>query len=287
MKLLLGTNLFGNNHRQSIAIDSWINVQIHFPDTIQLCNIQLESDPSPTEDSRLETIKISGRSAKDVIPGSTKNMPVLSDLFNNLYTIAKERGNVTHFAYVNSDCCLTNVVAQYLSNTKVSALAVSRVDVADKTHHFHAFKSTLEILRLEPAGYDLFIFSLDWWEKHGSLFGDYILGAPLFDPIYAGIIRLYGGSLYYDPANPMVCHIYHPIVSHNNTPEKAYNETVMKANPFDHLVCNMMFYNLQYNLAKRKPWGAYLQPWGGEQVFEKDFFETFSLVTENQVKYIQ
>ena len=285
-KILIGVNLFGIYHRQDVARESWIHLQKKYPDKIEFNAIQFESENSAPTDYGIPPKFVLERSSKDIVPHGTKELPILKDILDYLYSQVKDDPNYTHFGWINSDIITTSIFVEYFQNHDVRALAASRLDIKEVKNFGQILENGVTPLRFEPAGFDSYIFSKEWWAKYGHLINPYLLGVPEFDPVISGIIAVTGGELYNDPQQPMICHIQHPIKWGSDSPEKDWNINLKKSNPFDHLCFNMMHYHLQHNLCHRKPWGAFMNPEPGEKEFTKDFFDIFSLETSKQIKYI-
>lgn len=290
MKLLLGTNQFGNNSRNYIARESWLHHKTVNPTKLDLCCIQFDTEkpvPDVYQDFKMDAEYNLIRSSKTSIENSTKSLPFFSDILFSIYSKALVNNDITHFGYINSDCIITNNLIEYLDNNKVDALAISRIDIAPANNLLQLKKEGAQIIRNEIAGFDCFIFDKNWFKQRIEIFmTDYLIGVPVFDVITAGLIKLYGGDIYNDSSKPLVCHMIHDIISNIDTVEKEYNVNMMKANPFHHLIMNVMFYHLQYNLCKRTPWTQFLNPKEGEKEFTNNLFETLRLDTENIIKYI-
>jgi len=302
MKLLLGTNLFGNNNRQHIARESWMHIQKAQPDKLDLIAIQFKSEFQNVkekmlndelveyQDYKIPALHILENSSKNIVEGSNRTLPLFYDILEKIFIQAefhKDHENITHFGYINSDCIITDTLIEYLEDKNPHALAISRLEIENTTDILRLKKEGAKVLRNEIAGYDCFIFSKEWFTDNRHLFNaPYLIGVPTFDVVTAGIIKLNGGELYNDSSKPLVCHMMHENVSHDSTVEKDYNENLMKSNKFHHLVMNVMFYHLQYNLCRRTPWGVFLTPKEGENDFTDRFFNIMRLDTDNHINYI-
>lgn len=295
MKLLLGTNLFGNNSRQHIARESWMHLQRKYPELIDLVAIQFANEYPSTDlqsfreyqDYKIPTVYSLHKSSRTHVTGSTKDIPFIKNILNEISVRADMDENITHFAYINSDCILTDNFINYFTTTTVDALSISRLDIHPMDSFAELSSKGVTVLRNEIAGFDCFVFSKEWWNTHGDKFKDMLIGQPLFDVYYTGLMMLFGGTIYNDSSKPLVCHMFHDNISHNDTIEKKYNASLIEHSMFEKLIVNMMHYHLQYNLCKREPWGRFLTPADGEAEFTRNFFETMRLDTENQVKYIR
>jgi hypothetical protein len=285
-KLLLGTNTFGDNIRQTISRDSWIYLKEQNPEVLDLITVQFENEKDQKFD--LPAVFTLTRSSKTEIKSSIKTLPFFWDILYSIYLEAEKREDTTHFGFINSDCILTGAFIQYFQNMKEPALAVSRNDIAETSSFEELKRKGAMTLRCEIAGFDLFIFDKKWFfrQLRSLMRGDYLLGVPVFDVIYAGLIKILGGEIYNDPQKPLICHVYHENSSHNETPEKKHNEAVMKKSLLDHLVMNVMFYHLQYNLCHRSPWGRFIEIPEKEKDYTKRFFDAMRVDIDNHITYI-
>jgi hypothetical protein len=289
MKIVIGTNIFGNYKRQDIARDSWIHLQQKHPEVVfhavQFEHEKQDSNTGLTEyqDFKIDPIFGLTRSAKSFIPDATRELPVLKDILDILYQKYKDDTNVTHIGYVNSDCMITSTLIDHLHSNEVKALAVSRMDIQPVESFKQVRENGVSPTRIEIAGFDSVIFSKRWWEEHNHLINNYIIGQPYYDQVLAGIISVTGGTIYNDSKKPILCHVQHDIKWMDDTPEKRWNDQMLKSNPFDHLCFNIIHFHLQYNLVKRKPFGAFIQPEKDETGFTRAFFDTLSLKTDNKL----
>ena len=297
MKVLIGTNIFGNNPRQDIARESWIHLQTQYPDLLEFVALQF-----PFEDSTLTTcseelveyqdFKISALfdlhiNSRFYMDDSTRDIPSIKDILDILYKKAQTDTTITHIMYINSDCILTKNFIEYIQHNDVTAAAISRLDI-EPVNSFNEIKEKgIGVVRFEPAGFDGFLYKKEWWDTHAHEHPEMFIGQPLFDVLYAGLIMLYGGKLLNDPLKPIICHIFHENVSHRDSPEKRYNEKKVKDSPFNQLVVNMMYFHLQYNLCRRRPWAKFTVVQQGEKEFTENFFEAMRLDTENRIRYIE
>ena len=296
MKILIGTNIFGNNPRQDIARESWMHLQKSNIDTIRLLAVQyykeyhdtrkafLSDEPIEYQDFKIPVTFKLEKSSRYLTGESEKDVPSIKEILDTLYKEIANDKNVTHFAYINSDCILTKNFVEYIQQNEVNAFAASRLDVEPFKHFKDIKDKGINVIRSEPAGFDFFCFSKQWWKEYRHLFPDMLIGQPLFDVLYAGIIMLYGGKILNDPQKPIICHIHHENVSHRDSPEKRYNEKKIKDSPFNQLVVNMMYFHLQYNLCNRREWGRFLTIQPGETQFTENFFNAMRLDTEKVIK---
>lgn len=294
MKILIGTNIFGNNPRQDIARESWMHLQKQYPDLIELVALQFHpgcksslNDDEIIQDYKIPVKFILESNSRYLVGESERDIPSIKGILEKLYTLAKADTTITHIMYINSDCILTKHFIDYIQNNEAPAIAISRLDIGPVDKFKDIKDRGIHVIRSEPAGFDGFLYKKEWWKAHAKLHPDMVIGKPLFDVLYAGIIILYGGKILNDPQKPIICHIHHDNVSHRDSPEKRYNEKKIKDSSFNQLVVNMMYFHLQFNLLKRKPWGKFTVVQQGEKEFTENFFEAMRLDTEKQIKYIE
>lgn len=292
MKILIGTNTFGNYHRQTVAIDSWQYLveqcvtNYDAPYSVSLVDIQFRNEEKTfVKNPFLKTVFPLECSSKDWVDGATKKLPVISDV---IYSIYEEAVDYDYFIYTNSDVIIMPNLLDYILNNQPDAMACSRLDI----QNIDSFQSILDQkvtpVRYEIAGFDTFVFKKSWFEKNKDelLRGVYFIGKPLWDVILAGKIKILGDSnVELGNGYPPYCfHIHHGLDSvTTECPEKSWVEDQMKRLPFDHLVHNMMFYHLKNNLIKREPWGSFMKPQKGEKEFEKSYFDVMNFNTKKSV----
>ena len=203
MKLLLGTNIYGDNIRQDIAQESWMYLEKKFPDTFKPIAIQFKSEDLRLKylndfltysDYKIDVEYVLESSSKDLCL-THKELPITKEVFSNIYRLAKERG-YTHFGYVNSDCILTEAFINHIQNNNITATAFSRFDI-EPVNSFNDLKTNgVKIVRCEIAGFDCFVFSVDWYEKYQDLFKCYFIGITLSLIILAVCLVLSRGLAY-------------------------------------------------------------------------------------------
>lgn len=279
------SNLFGSYSRQDVAVDSWFNLQKKYPNEIEFRAIQFKDDVSQYED-KIKHAYVLSRSSLDFVENGTKKLPFLKDILMEGFYLAEKDESITHIGWINSDIITTTLLVEEMKHNQHTALAMSRLDIEEVINFGDVLKNGIKIIRNEISGFDACIVSKEWWYKNRHLINEYFISQPEFDPILAGIIAITGGTIYNNTKNPLICHAMHPNQWQGDSPEKQWNQNMRKNNPFDHLCFNMMHYHLQKNLCNRRPWGAFKEPQNGELEFTKDFFDIFSLVTENQIKYV-
>jgi hypothetical protein len=276
MKILITTNTFGEYNRQTVGIQSLKKLKEEFPDIVDIINIQFQ-DEAETFVNRYELdVKFDlTRSSLDVVkdPTKEKKLPLVNDLFKISSQYATD-----YFIFTNSDVIINSNLIRYIIKNEPVCFACSRLDI-HPINDISELKEKIQPVRWEIAGFDTFVFKKDWYLQYQHMFNDYLLGRPEFDHVYAGIMKCYGDNTPLGNQYPPFCfHIHHGLDAvMNDNPERRFNVNTLKTNPFDTLVSRLLFYNLKYNLIRRQPWGAFLQPQSDEVQKELDFFKEFNL----------
>lgn len=266
MKIIIGTNTFGNYHRQNVAIDSLVHLKKTFD--LQLFDVQFEGNTQ--HDNRLETLNTLSRSSLDHTTGS-KQLPFVNDIFNVLCD-----QDCDYFIFCNSDVIVNGNLIKHIKEHKPHAMACSRLDIKHIDSFDDVLKKQIKPVRYEIAGFDCFIFSKVWYLEKKQLFRDYLVGQPCWDQVYATIIKLYGGNHSFGNQYPPFCfHIHHePTWQNKSTPEKQFNMT-QKNHHFDSLLCKIFDIYLKSVLIKRQPYGLFLTPVKNETDIEQQFFDNY------------
>lgn len=269
MKIKIITNTFGNYHRQNIAVDSWRLLRNEFPDNIELIDYQFISAPVTNYPDL--TVRAVLSDSKPDIEGATKNLPYMNEIFENAL-----KEDCDYFIITNSDVIIMPSLIRYILDRKPLAQASSRLDIEHIDSINSIINKQVRPVRYEIAGFDTFVFQKEWAEKNAALFETkYLMGKPLYDVVWAGYIKIYGGNEPLGNGFPPFCfHIHHGIGSVTEScPERDWNIGLTKANDRNILVCNAMVFNLLHNLTRRTPAGAFLNQTPEERVIEKAFFE--------------
>ena len=274
MKILLGTNTFGNYKRQDIAVQSWKKLKEIFPDTVELMNIQFEDEMESFNDPYGIPVKyVLKRSSLNLVPNATKKLPLVNDIFAYLCAYSSD-----YFIFTNSDVIINKNLITYIMEKQPECFACSRLDIQE-IDDFSELRTKAVPVRWEIAGFDTFVFKKSWFLENQKLFNDYLLGKPEFDHVYAGIIKCFGDNTPLGNQYPPFCfHIHHGLSSvTTECPEREFNEKTMKTNPLDTFASRVVYFNLKYNLLQRKPWGSFLQYDVQEREREKRIFSAFNV----------
>lgn len=283
MKILIATNTFGVNIRQNIAVESLHHLHKIYPDTVDIIDVQFTNTPYVTY-YNLKVLPLLSTSSRDWC-GGDKELPIFSDIMSILHGYAKENG-YTHWGFVNSDIIVMPNLITHLLEKNVSSMACSRVDIS----YIHSFQQILNKnftgeFRWEPAGFDTWIFNTQLFEQHKEelLKGVMFLGMPEFDVLLTGKMMILDPTCeLHNEYPPKIFHQSHQSTWVNKeSKEKEWNMKQIKNNKFDHLVYNMMYYHLQYNLSLRLPWGKFTNIPNKEKEFTRNYFQSMNLNVEN------
>lgn len=288
MQIAIVTNTFGKYHRQNVACESWIHLKNTFPQNVSLYNLQFEDERDTFTDhyDGVKTIHCLKTSSLSFIKKATKKLPVISEILFEGF----KNANCDYLVYVNSDVILLPRLIEYIINEQPDCMAGPRLDIETVDSFQRVLDGTVKPVRNEIAGYDFFVFKKEWFDEYKKHFiSKFLIGKPLFDVDYAGLMVIFGKKYHIANGYPMMAlHIHHGTDSvTTDCAERDHNMSVHEKNDLFRVANNIMFYNLQHNLCKRKPWGAFLQPLPNEQEFQKTFFDAMNIHTENQIKYVQ
>ena len=280
------TNTYQKYHRQNVAWESWVHLKKTFPEHTDLFNIQFQDEGKTFTDyyDYMTTSFWLDQSSQTLEPNSIKKLPVLYDIIDAGFQLTDSE----YVLYTNSDVILLPRLIECILKEEPDCMAGPRMDI----EHIESFQDVLDEkvvpVRVEIAGYDYFVFKRSWWELNKSYFNHaFVIGKPVFDVDYAGLMVLLGGNYIIANDYPMMAlHIHHGIDAvTTDCPEKTWNESVHNNNPLLRIANNVMFYNLQYNLCKRTPWGVFIKQQPNEQSIQKDFFDSMNIHHVNHIKY--
>jgi hypothetical protein len=285
-RIELVTNTFGKYHRQDIAVDSWRHLKKLFPGNINLNNFQFEDERNTFVD-HYDDVDTSFRlknSSKSLVKGSTKKLPLVSEIIFSGFKYDPD-----YVLFTNSDVILMPHLIEYILKEQPDCMAISRMDIEHIESFDNILRQDVKPVRYEIGGYDVFVMKRGWFQLNKKYFwSNFLLGAPAFDPVFAGLMVMFGDK--FEMGNgfpPYAFHIWHGTASVDTpSPERDYNYKVFNKNPLFKIANNIIFHNIQYNLCKRKPWGRFLIPDEQEQNRQKKFFNEMNLKDMNQIRYI-
>lgn len=287
MQIGIVTNIFGKYHRQDIAIESWIHLKKLFQNDVKIFNLQFKDESSIFENYNedIDTRFVLESSSKDYIENSTKKLPLIYELIEKGF----QESECDYVLYTNSDVILLPRLIEYIKNEKPDCITGPRLDIEDIDSYEKVLKEEVVPVRNEIAGYDFFCFSKEWWKEFKNYFSSkFFIGKPMFDVVYAGLIVMFGKKYLIANNYPMMAlHIHHGTSSvTSDCLERDFNLKEYESNVLFKIADNIMFFNLQYNLCRRTPWGQFIQPQANERQIQKAFFDTMNIHSENKIKYI-
>lgn len=287
MKIDLITNTFGKYHRQDIAVESWRRLKQIYPNNISLNNFQFEDEKDSFMD-HYEGVDTSFRlktSSKDLVKNGTKKLPLISEILFSGF-----KYDADYVVYTNSDVIIMPHLIEYIINEKPDCMAISRLDIEHIDTFDNILNQDIRPIRYEIAGGDVFVLKREWFNKYKKyLWSNFLMGMPYFDNALMGLMVIFGekfklGNSY----PPYAFHIHHGTASVDTPcPERDHNQKIFEKNPMFQIANNIIFHNLQHNLCKRTPWGAFLQPQKDEQKIQEDFFREMNISELNKIRYIE
>jgi hypothetical protein len=281
--ITIATNTFETYHRQDVAVQSWVHLR-NTCENVSLMDIQF-ADESKQYYNQLTTCFYLDRSSKDVEPRSIKKLPILFDILEAAFVLTDD----DYVVYTNSDVILLPRLIEYIQKESPDCMAGPRLDIEDIESFQDVLDNKVKPVRCEIAGYDYFVFERSWWMENKHHFDyPFVIGKPMFDVIYAGLIVMFGKKYRISNNYPMMAlHIHHGLAAvTTDCPERDHNIRIAGSDPILKIADNIMFYNLQHNLCRREPWGAFINPKSDEQVKQKAFFDTMNIHTDNQIRHI-
>lgn len=273
MKIAILFNTFQAYHRQNVAVDSWRHLKKLFPDVVDLYNIQFKDEIGEFQNPYPDiSVKYALSNSQEEIPGATKKLPFMNEMFNTGLDI-----DCDYFIITNSDVIIMpHLIEEIIAKKNIKAKAYSRLDIQEIDSFQRVLEQKVTPVRWEIAGYDSWTFDKKWAEENKKLFQTpYVMGKFLYDVVWAGYIKIYGGNEPLGNGYPPYCfHIWHGISAvTTECPEKDWNHDLTKENDLNTMMCNAMVFNLTENLVRRTPKGAFLVPASNERIMEKQFFD--------------
>tara|TARA_R110000803_G_scaffold30409_1_gene68612 strand:+ start:581 stop:1423 length:843 start_codon:yes stop_codon:yes gene_type:complete len=277
MKIAIAVNTFDTDlNRFKLANQSYERLNMRAD--VDVFDIQKSSVKG-----KFKTIDKLTRVCSDVVPGSTKSLPFVNDLFNITADL-----DYDYFIVTNADVMISPRLIQHIIEKDITALPCSRLDVLPVNN----ISDNMKPVRWEVAGFDTFCFKTDWYKKHSVLFEDFLLGKPAYDQHYAAIMKVFGNNDSFGNKTPAFCLHEHHGISAVTTKDveqkynlKQYNNSEL-AQTYKHIWDNY----LNEVLLERKPWMSFLNEVNNEEVIEEEWYqkEIFKLqdkIKEHKIKY--
>jgi hypothetical protein len=263
-------NSFNPNLNQQIALDSWKHLR-EAGLIKDIYDIQFASDPIINHHD-INTIHSLKRSSLDLCTGGNRNLPVVTDIIQSV----RERCNADdHIIFTNNDIIINSNLIKYINKNNPDAVVCSRMNIQPINSFNDILNKNIVPDKIEIWGYDTFVVRADWWLEHSKYFNDYLLGMPIWDNVFASIIKLFGGNHNIGNTTPPFCfHVTHPTTWQNqsNLPESVYNHTLLNSNKLDRLFMGIIDnWHLNY-IHRRQPAGRFFKTIPQEKVLEQNVF---------------
>lgn len=199
-QILLGTSVFQKYKRQDLCISAFKALSKNISN-VECCLIQHPDDDVLYEDINcFRDLKRNCRSAMH----TTKNIPFVNDIFDCL---SKRCDDI--FVFCNSDIILTPTLIQYINSIEhVEAFGISRTDIAE----IDSINHPARMIRNEPAGFDCWVISKNWWNRYKHKFEDFLIGRPFFDVMYTMLMSINSSNTYVSDRE-IIYHVMHKQVS--------------------------------------------------------------------------
>ena len=128
MKILIGTNTFGNYHRQNVAVDSWKFLKEKFHDQIDIIDIQFADEKNIFKNNYNLDVKFDlTRSSLDILNNAKKKLPFVNDIFDAISNYISS--DEDYFIFTNSDVIINSNLINYINDNKPECFACSRLDI--------------------------------------------------------------------------------------------------------------------------------------------------------------
>ncbi|HEU4455928.1 MAG TPA: hypothetical protein VFR81_22875 [Longimicrobium sp.] len=182
MTLLLGTNAYpaaGDGlRRQTAALEALRGLR-----GVRLANVQWPDEVYAVEGFR--TLAALREDSLTVTGRSGRRKPIVTEIFDALCGAAEAEG-AEWFGYTNSDASPTQTLVDRVLAEPRDGWIVSRMDVDGETG---------AELGVVTPGLDTFVVRAAWWRANRRRFRRYIAGEPVWDNVFAAILRAHGDSL--------------------------------------------------------------------------------------------
>lgn len=201
---------------------------------VEAVNLQFRNGPA-TELAGIETLPVLVQDSIAFAGPGRRSKPITRELFEVLAGLASTRGH-RYFAYINSDVIVRPEAIDAVKREARETLAICRHDV-DSVDDLRDATPLL-------AGIDMFVFSVDWWQRHQRRFRPYIVGDACWDDVYTAVMMCHSDGVILN-RDPLILHERHPTAWNGATPSARYNGflAALDARYFD-LWCTY-FYRLE------------------------------------------
>jgi len=270
-KIAVGTNLFGQNTAQDLALQSLIKCKKRYPDHIDLFNIQFENGKDLTEHPDFKTIHCLKRTSKDVCNG-TRELPIVRDMFDGLADLGYD-----YFCFINSDIMVSQNFFKEIFDNDNEVYIASRLAIEGEIKDLD-FSINLNDPNSSPvrnshyqvSGFDAFTIKTEWWKNNRNLFPEYVYAVVYWDTHYATLL-LKNADTFMQNKTPTLFHIIHEDKSSAQCPEFVYNQNTFNLGHHDDFVLwHEYFFNV---LVRRGERNNFLYPATNEVELQHQYFK--------------
>lgn len=194
-RILIGTNTYNKHERQDLCIESLKRLKDRCSD-VDICLVQDQNDIVHYDD--ITIFKELKRDSSSILD-TNKKLPFVNDIFDVLAENAQD-----YFVFCNSDIILSQQLINYIRYNDIEALGISRIEIPPIRSLIESFSP----IRMEPAGFDCWVVSKQWWLEYRHMFKDYLLGRPFFDVHYTMLMLLHSKNTYISNQH-LIYHIIH------------------------------------------------------------------------------
>ena len=147
----------------------------------------------------LTTLPTLHRDATTVTGREGPRKPIVSDIFNAIWTEARRLG-AQYFGFTNADILVSQEVVDVIVKGGRDAYILAREDIDGATGR---------VKSVGIYGVDMFAIATEWWTEHRNRFRDYILGEAVWDNVYASVLMCHANAMI-ENRRPLVRHEAHP-----------------------------------------------------------------------------
>ena len=258
MKIALGTNLFGQYHRQNLFLENLKLIHRKYPN-IDFYNLSFKHDaPAAAPDFLIQKNELV-RSSRDICKESGQKLPFVNDMFDLL-----SQTDCDYFIFANSDVLVPGSLMERILGTDKDAVCVSRTEIKE----IKGITDKMVPIRIEVAGFDFYAVRNAWWKKHMRLFPDYFFARPRWDNHFTTVMMKYGDSEIRNELGDLY-HIFHGYGSHSNDNEMRHNDALFYQKYKG--ISDLWGRYLEY-ITQRQPPRRYIQPLPDEKETTRRIF---------------
>lgn len=280
MKINIITNTFGQNLRQTIALDSWVYLKNKYPDIIQILDFQFYDDPdySNKREGEIRTIPSLMFNSQKRLGKNARKLPEVYEILQKGSTYCY--GEEDYVIFVNSDVILMPRLIEHIIKNKPKAFTSSRLDIAPIDSFERVLNKEVTPVRYECFGSDVFVFSKKFYNQYYELFSTpYFYGSWRWDNVWTALIKLLNPEeplgVYFPP---YAFHIHHGLDSvMKEYPEKSYNENLLQRRPMDKLAYIIYSNYLNDFILKRPDAPTFLKIGQDELSKEIEYFSKYKI----------